>query len=312
MSNRGVGTTRRTIPVADPSNARVSAVRRQGRFAGWRCASRLRSVRTASASSLTTSSRGERTCPSLYPATDRPWLVPLDTRFCGDERSDSVFPIDRYARCAVPARRPSLVADSGRSSRGTDPSLQGHASAVFNHCYQRVLSRSDAEDLTAEVFLAALQTGSRVQVFPGRRHPALVARGREQLTASAPCRPDERITAARRVGRTPGRGARRCRRARRRDRRSVSPHPAGCGIERATCADRDIIQLCVLQGLSPGVVAELTGRRPGTVRSRLSRALSRARRQLTQLEAAGSAAATPAATATTATTVTTSERSMPR
>ena len=186
-----------------------------------------------------------------------------------------------------------------------------HASAVFNHCYQRVLSRSDAEDLTAEVFLAALQTGSRVQVFPDvgilpwllgvannllRRHRVAqmsASRLRDALAAHRADVPDvaDALVAAAA------------------DRYHLTLLAAV--LSGLPAQDRDIIQLCVLQGLSPGVVAELTGRRPGTVRSRLSRALSRARRQLTQLEAAGSAAEMPAATAT-ATTVTTSERSMPR
>ena len=45
-------------------------------------------------------------------------------------------------------------------------------------------------------------------------------------------------------------------------------------------ADRELIQWCVVQGVSPGVVAQITGTAPGTVRSRLSRALGRARRTL--------------------------------
>ena len=56
-------------------------------------------------------------------------------------------------------------------------------------------------------------------------------------------------------------------------------------LQKLSADDQDIIQLCVLQGLPSTVVARITGTRPGTVRSRLSRALSRARRHLAALEA---------------------------
>lgn len=48
-------------------------------------------------------------------------------------------------------------------------------------------------------------------------------------------------------------------------------------LDRLADGDRDIIQLCVIQGLSPAAVAGVTGRPAGTVRSQLSRALARAR-----------------------------------
>ena len=41
-----------------------------------------------------------------------------------------------------------------------------HATAIFNHCYQRLVSRADAEDITAEVFIVALKSGARLHVDP--------------------------------------------------------------------------------------------------------------------------------------------------
>jgi RNA polymerase sigma-70 factor (ECF subfamily) len=160
-----------------------------------------------------------------------------------------------------------------------------HATSVFNHCYQRVLSVTDAEDLTAEVFLALIKPNSRLRVVGEagvlpwllgiannllRRHRAAEVSARRLSAALAAIRDDSP---------------------------DVGDEVAGAAADhhRLTVIaavlhglppeDQDVIQLCVVQALSPGVVAAMTGHRPGTVRSRLSRALRRARRRLAALDA---------------------------
>ena len=161
-----------------------------------------------------------------------------------------------------------------------------HATAVYNHCFQRLGSRADAEDITAEVFIVALQSGSQVTPHPeaGLR-PWLLAVSNNLLRRHV----RRRAIAARADLRM---------RAEVRD----LPDIAELVVDASTdlhylhilhailldlpVADRELIQLCILQGIPPNAVAEVTGSRPGTVRSRLSRALHRARRALDRYESA--------------------------
>jgi RNA polymerase sigma factor (sigma-70 family) len=159
-----------------------------------------------------------------------------------------------------------------------------HATAIYNHCYQRLASRADAEDVTAEVFIVALRTGE--QVYP---HPQAGLRPWLLAVANNLLRRHSRARAV------VGRAYRRLRLE-----RDELPDIAELVAERSAdtyyltilidvlsalpVADQELIQLCVLQGISPGAVAEITGSRPATVRSRLSRALSRARRELARHE----------------------------
>ncbi len=159
-----------------------------------------------------------------------------------------------------------------------------HAPAIFNHCYQRLLSRSDAEDITAEVFSTALAARGPVTVFPdaGLR-PWLFGVANNLLRRYHSARSASDRLARRLAGRYADVPdiAEEC------AEQSEDRHYVALlnGILRKLAPDdQDVIQLCVLQGLPPTVVAGITGSRPGTVRSRLSRALSRARRHLAALE----------------------------
>jgi RNA polymerase sigma-70 factor (ECF subfamily) len=159
-----------------------------------------------------------------------------------------------------------------------------HATAIYNHCYQRLGSRADAEDITAEVFIVALRTGQGVSPHPdaGLR-PWLLAVANNLLRRHARGRA------------VAGRAYRRLRLEREElpdiadsvaDTSADTYYLAILGrvLSALPVADRELIQLCVLQGIAPSVVAEITGTRPATVRSRLSRALARARRAVEQDE----------------------------
>ena len=159
-----------------------------------------------------------------------------------------------------------------------------HSTAIYNHCYQRLGIKADAEDLTAEVFIVALRTGHQVQPHPeaGLR-PWLLAVANNLL---------RRHARARAVA---GRAYRRLR-LEREELPDIAESVAETSADAYYLAilrnvlsalpvsDRELIQLCVLQGIAPGVVADITGIRPATVRSRLSRALARARRAVEQDE----------------------------
>jgi RNA polymerase sigma-70 factor (ECF subfamily) len=160
-----------------------------------------------------------------------------------------------------------------------------HATAIFSHCYQRLLSRSDAEDLTAEVFLVALRSTRQVDVpskagarpwLLGIANNLLRRHGQAMVSAGRLARA---VAAIRLEADDPADAVI----ADDEDRYHLTVLAAV--LSRLPAADREVIQLCVLQGLSPAQVAPLVGARPGTVRSRLSRALDRARRQLTNIEA---------------------------
>jgi RNA polymerase sigma-70 factor (ECF subfamily) len=159
-----------------------------------------------------------------------------------------------------------------------------HATAVYNHCYQRLARRADAEDLTAEVFIVALRTGQHAHLDPdaGLR-PWLLTVANNLLRRHA------------RALAVAGRAHRRLR-LEREELPDIAESVADASADAYYLAilrkvlsalpvkDRELIQLCVLQGIAPSVVAEVTGARAATVRSRLSRALTRARRALEKHE----------------------------
>lgn len=152
-----------------------------------------------------------------------------------------------------------------------------HADRVFSHCYRRLGSRQDAEDLTAEVFAIAWRHRARISpheqadILPWllttannlvHHHHRAVTRARRLLRAiprDEPV-PDISIDIAEQ------------------DATAHALLTINAVLDRLRRADRDIIQLCVLDGLSPAAVAATTGTPAGTVRARLSRALARARR----------------------------------
>lgn len=157
-----------------------------------------------------------------------------------------------------------------------------HSDRVYAHCLQRAASQADAEDMTADVFAAAWRNRTTVRCLDqGGILPWLLVSANNLLKHSF--------------------------RSLARSRRLVDRIPYEREVEDPTIsvdnfredqhnlmllsevlsrlrrADREIIQLCVVQGIAPSVVAELSGENPGSVRSRLSRALERARLNLASI-----------------------------
>lgn len=151
-----------------------------------------------------------------------------------------------------------------------------YADPVFRHCLSRLASVQDAEDATAAVFMVVLE------------HPWKMRRLDEAHTVPW------LMTTANNVMHEQLRGTERMRKllARLPPPESALDHAdvlAETEYERVALncvrqaldtladADRRIIELCVIQGMPPAAVAAVDGTPPGTVRSRLSRALARAR-----------------------------------
>lgn len=63
---------------------------------------------------------------------------------------------------------------------------------------------------------------------------------------------------------------------------SIGDGEAASALRDLSLADQQVVTLCVLEGLSVDEAAQVLGVRPGTVKSRLSRAKDRLRRRLTQ------------------------------
>jgi RNA polymerase sigma-70 factor (ECF subfamily) len=152
-----------------------------------------------------------------------------------------------------------------------------HAGRVFAHCYSRVGDPQDAEDLAARVFEIAWRRRSEVRVdaqtdilpwllatanrLVAEHHRATMRRSRLLPRLPTPeDEPDLAISLAERDDR----------------RRNVELAMSVLATLRP--ADREVIELCVLRGLSPTAAALAIGSPASTVRTRLARALTRARR----------------------------------
>jgi RNA polymerase sigma factor (sigma-70 family) len=153
---------------------------------------------------------------------------------------------------------------------------RAHASQVYTHFCQRGVDRGDAEDLTAEVFAITWRRRDAIQPHPTagmipwllatanyllrERHRAITRARRALSRIALPAgEPDiaEELTES----------------AHDRARLEILARV----LKKLTIPEQEVIQYCVLRGLSPTVVADVTGEPVGTIRSRLSRALTRAR-----------------------------------
>ncbi|QXJ23182.1 RNA polymerase sigma factor [Actinomadura graeca] len=166
-----------------------------------------------------------------------------------------------------------LARDGDAAAFGT--LFDRHARTVYNYCFRRTASWSEAEDLTSVVFLETwrrraavpLPSGSLLPWLYGvatnvvhnhrrslRRHRAALAR----LPAPPP-QPDGADDAAARLD------------AERRMRRVMD------SIRALPRRDQEVLALCVWEGLDYADAAEALGVPVGTVRSRLARARARLR-----------------------------------
>lgn len=152
-----------------------------------------------------------------------------------------------------------------------------HAQRVFNHCFRRMLSRPDAEDLTAEVFVLAWRRRADIRLVDSagglpwllvtanhmmRRHHSKATRAR-RLLSTLPVDPGETADHAELVV------------DRLDDKYAIVV--IATVLQKLSRRDRDVVQLCVIEGLTPSEVAAASGEPASSVRSRLSRALGRAR-----------------------------------
>lgn len=175
----------------------------------------------------------------------------------------------------------SSASGKGASVQQTDRSTfeaqyRLHSSGVFTHFLQRGVPRSEAEDLTSEVFASTWRR--RADITP---HPSAGMLPWLLGTANVLLRGRRRSLwrAGQALGRLPS--------------PETVPDIADALTDQAqdehrlqvlrevltalTVPEQEVLQLCVLRGLAPTVVAEVTGEPAGTVRSRLSRALTKAR-----------------------------------
>ncbi|MFI6032905.1 RNA polymerase sigma factor [Streptomyces sp. NPDC051315] len=166
--------------------------------------------------------------------------------------------------------------------RAGDPSAfaelyDSHARAVYNHAFRLTADWSAAEDVMAETFMQAWRLRDRVDAEGGSLRPWLlgvatnVARGhhrsdrryRAAATAAAEAEtalPDHADEVAGRLD----------------DRRRIAAALRALALLRRP--EREVLALCLWEGLEYTAAAEALGVPVGTVRSRLSRARAKLRR----------------------------------
>jgi RNA polymerase sigma factor (sigma-70 family) len=156
--------------------------------------------------------------------------------------------------------------------------FERHAPAVLRFCFRRTGNAAVAEDLTSIVFLEAWRRRDRTTFFEGQARPWLLGvalnvlrsqaraerRYREvlaRLPADQAAEPESEVAIARLDAETEMRAVLRA-------------------VQQLGQRERDVLELCVWEGLSTEEAALALGISPGAVRSRLSRA----RRRLPLLE----------------------------
>lgn len=172
----------------------------------------------------------------------------------------------------------------GREREAFEGVYRSHASSIFTHFLQRGVSHADAQDLTAEVFAIAWRRRSDIEPHPTagflpwlmgvannllkgqrrsvwRAHRALSRLPRED---SAPDIAEDLTD---------------------KDEDQFRLRLLILVLSALTVPEQEVIQYCVMRGLSPMVVSDLTGEDAGTIRSRLSRALAKARARYTEISA---------------------------
>ena len=152
---------------------------------------------------------------------------------------------------------------------------QRHADRVFVHCYSRVGSDVDAQDLTAQVFEITWRRRENVRVDPEADIlPWLLATANNVIAAHLRANASFRRLLRRlpTVEHEPDHAAM----VANRDEFDRDVALAVSVLRALRPADREVLELCVVQGLSPSVAARTIGTSAETARTRLRRALSRA------------------------------------
>jgi RNA polymerase sigma factor (sigma-70 family) len=201
-----------------------------------------------------------------------PWIATQDVELCWAERT-------------LLGRNESAEADEAlwKAARAGDGEMFGalfdrHGGAVFAHCRRLSASAHDAEDMTSVVFLEALRRADAIRFVDGsalpwllvvatnvarnhsrarRRYGSLLARLPDP--SPAPDIADEVVT-------------------------SIASIEAGARVAAAlkalSMADQRVLALCDLAGLSYLAASQALRVPVGTIRSRLSRARARLRKEL--------------------------------
>lgn len=157
-----------------------------------------------------------------------------------------------------------------------------HADRVYRYCYRRTLSDQDSQDLTAEAFAQAWRSRERIYIHDSAGGiPWLLV-----LVNNLLRRRRHSLQRARRLLDKSPRGLSEPDHADQIADDAADAHTLlllAQVLDLLSRRDREVIQLCVLEGLNPTAVAHALGEVPGSVRSRLSRALTRARQHYQRL-----------------------------
>jgi RNA polymerase sigma factor (sigma-70 family) len=146
-----------------------------------------------------------------------------------------------------------------------------HRDRVLRHCRRLVTVAADADDVLAITFFEAWRNRARVRLVDDSVLPWL-------------------LVTATNVANNTNRSARRYRATLSRLPAADPVFDAHLGddsadaveaLARLSLADRRVVALCIIEGYSEREAADAIGVRPGTIKSRLSRAKRRLREQLT-------------------------------
>ncbi len=156
--------------------------------------------------------------------------------------------------------------------------FERHAPAVLRFCFRRTANAAVAEDLTSMVFLEAWRRRERTVFFEDNARPWLLGVALNVLRSQARAERRYREALARLSADDvpePESDAAIARLDAERDMRAVLK-----AVEQLGRREREVLELCVWEGLSTEEAALALGISPGAVRSRLSRV----RRRLPLLE----------------------------
>jgi RNA polymerase sigma factor (sigma-70 family) len=148
-----------------------------------------------------------------------------------------------------------------------------HAPAVLRFCFRRTGNAAVAEDLTSIVFLEAWRRRDRTVFFGGNARPWLFGVALNVLRSQARAERRHREVLARLPAADapePESDAALARLDAEREMREVLK-----AVEKLGRREREVLELCVWEGLSTDDAALALGISPGAVRSRLSRARRR-------------------------------------